>query len=65
MAEIVNLRRVRKQKAREEAGKQAEQNRLSFGRSKAERSLAAAELEQAARRLDGHRLDVGDEPGKP
>ena len=57
MAEIVNLRRVRKQKAREEAGKQAEQNRVSFGLSKAERNLAKAEREEAHRKLEGHGLD--------
>lgn len=39
MAEIVNLRRFRKQKAREDAEKTAEQNRIGFGRSKAERNL--------------------------
>ena len=64
MAEIVNLRRARKQKAREEAGKQAEQNRISFGRSKAERHLAEAEREKAARHVDGHRLSPDDAPEK-
>lgn len=64
MAEIVNLRRVRKQKAREDAGKQAEQNRISFGLTKAERNLAKAEQQQAARKLDGHWLG-DDEPGQP
>ena len=63
MAEIVNLRRARKQKARAEAEKTAEQNRISFGRTKAERSLTEAERDKAARHIDGHRLDRGnDEP---
>lgn len=36
-ADIVNLRQFRKQKARSEKEKQADQNRLSFGRTKAEK----------------------------
>lgn len=64
MAEIVNLRRARKQRARQDADKQAEQNRISFGRTKAERSLSDAERDKAARTLDGHRLLGEDgEPG--
>ncbi len=63
MAEIVNLRRVRKQRRREAADQQAEQNRVSFGRSKAERALADVERSRAERGLDGHRLERdGDEP---
>jgi hypothetical protein len=62
MAEIVNLRRARKQRARQVAEKQAEQNRLTFGRSKAERLVTEAERDKAAQALDGHRLpgDDGD-----
>lgn len=37
-ADIVNLRQFRKQKARSEKEKQADQNRLSFGRTKAEKT---------------------------
>jgi len=62
MAEIVNLRRVRKQKAREDAEKTAEQNRIDFGRSKAERSLSEAERDKARRHVEGHRLSRDDEP---
>jgi len=64
MAEIVNLRRARKQRARQEAEKQADRNRVAFGRTKAERSLTEAERDKAARTLDGHRLAVppDDEP---
>ena len=63
MAEIVNLRSFRKQKARAEAEKAAEQNRVSFGRSKAERRLADAERDKAGRQLDCHRL--GRDDGEP
>lgn len=62
MAEIINLKRARKQKARQESEAQAEQNRISFGRSKAERRLSEAERDKASRLLDGHRLVKEDEP---
>ncbi len=61
MAEIINLRQARKQKARAEAEKTAEQNRIAFGRTKAERKLTEAERDKAARHIDGHKLDR-DEP---
>jgi len=53
-AEIVNLRRARKAKAREKAEEAAAHNRATFGRPKAERDRAAAESALEARRLDGH-----------
>jgi hypothetical protein len=62
MAEIINLRRARKQRARQDAEVQAQQNRITFGRSKAERNLTEAERAKAARELDGHRL-TGDDDG--
>ena len=61
MAEIVNLRRVRKAKARVEADAVAAQNRQKFGRSKAERKEVDAERGRAERALEGHRRE-GDEP---
>lgn len=65
MAEIINLRQVRKQKARAEAERVAEQNRISFGRTKAERSLTEAERDKAARHIDGHWRDRGDDEPEP
>lgn len=65
MAEIVNLRRARKQRARQEAEQQAQQNRIAFGRTKAERSLTQAERDKAARILDGHRLAPPDDEPSP
>jgi hypothetical protein len=53
MAEIVNLRRVRKAKARAVTAAQADANRLAFGRTKAERQAAALDTERARRLLDG------------
>ncbi len=43
MAEIVNLRRTRKARAREATGAEAAANRLKLGRSKAEKALRTAE----------------------
>ncbi len=65
MAEIINLRRARKQRARQDADKQAQQNRIAFGRTKAERSLTQAERDKAARTLDGHRLAPPDDEPSP
>ncbi|EKJ96766.1 hypothetical protein C241_05352 [Bradyrhizobium lupini HPC(L)] len=56
-ADIVNLRQFRKQKARSEKEKQAEQNRLSFGRTKAEKNLTSALNEKAEKALDQSRLE--------
>lgn len=65
MAEIINLRRARKQRARQDAETQAQQNRVSFGRSKAERRLTEAERDKATRALEGHRRPGEDGEPKP
>jgi hypothetical protein len=59
--DVVNLRQFRKQKARSEKEKQAEQNRLSFGRTKSEKSLTTALNEKAERQLDQGKLDRQDD----
>lgn len=59
--DIVNLRQFRKQKARSEKEKQAEQNRLSFGRTKSEKSLTTALNGKAERQLDQGKLDRQDD----
>lgn len=61
MAEIVNLRRVRKAKARADEQRAAEVNRAAFGRTKSEKLRAEAETERDARRLDAHRRDKSDD----
>lgn len=53
MAEIVNLNRARKARAKAEATKQAEANRTRFGRSKAERDAQAADKARRNTLLDG------------
>jgi hypothetical protein len=57
MAEIVNLRRVKKAKARAEKSAQAEANRAKHGTPKAVRDLAKVQEEKAAREIDAHKLD--------
>ena len=57
MAEIVNLRRARKQKAREAAEETAAQNRAKFGRTKAERAAQTLEAVRLAKLVEGHRRD--------
>jgi hypothetical protein len=55
MSEIVNLRRVRKAKARAAAADQAAENRARFGIPKSERLKTTATQDLDNRRLDGHR----------
>lgn len=62
MAEIINLNKARKAKARVTAEKQAAENRVRFGRSKAQKQQDAAEAEALRRKLDGLRLDDPPEP---
>jgi hypothetical protein len=56
MGEIVNLRRARKARARDEAAQRAAENRARAGMSKAERAAEAKRKELAARTLDHVRL---------
>jgi Domain of unknown function (DUF4169) len=57
MAEIVNLRRARKAKARAEKDKTAQVNRVAHGVAKPARKLAEAKAEKAERALTGHKLE--------
>jgi hypothetical protein len=62
MAEIINLRRARKGKARAEKEKTAQANRVAHGTPKALKKLEAARQEKAKERLSGHKLGK-DDPG--
>lgn len=57
MAELINLNKARKVKARAEAERQAAENRVRFGRSKAQKLQDAAETEAMRCKLDALRLD--------
>jgi hypothetical protein len=58
MAEIVNLNRVRKAKARDEQAKTADVNRVKFGRNKAEKQLDKLEAERSEKSFDGHKRET-------
>ena len=57
MGEIVNLNKVRKARDKAAAKRTAEANRLTFGRTRAERDATKAERERASAMLDGHKLE--------
>ena len=61
MAEIVNLRRVRKRLAREADAAAAAENRVRHGQTRAEQAAPVQEAAERNRVLDGARLpSAGD-----
>jgi hypothetical protein len=60
MSEIVNLKRVRKAKARRAKEIVTEANRAEHGVSKSAHKLAKAKAEIEAHDVDAHKLDKGD-----
>jgi len=57
MAEILNLNKARKARAKSEAGRRAEANRAKFGRTKTEKDREAAEEARRTALLDGAKRD--------
>ena len=57
LGEIVNLNRVRKDRAKSDAKATAAANRAARGRTKSERARAGTERDRAARLLDGSKLE--------
>ena len=57
MSEIVNLKRVRKDKARAERDREAEANRLRFGRTKAQKKADQQAKDRQGRAVDDKKLD--------
>lgn len=62
MADILNLRQARKQKARDEKLRAAEQNRALHGRSKAEKERDRIAADKSEKFVAGHRRE---KPGDP
>lgn len=58
MAELINLNKARKQKARAAAESLAAANRVKFGRTKVEKQRDASAEAEAARHLDGLRREL-------
>jgi len=56
VAEIINLRQARKNKARTQKAQQAAENRALHGRTKGDKSRHTAETEQARGHLDRAKL---------
>ena len=63
MGEIVNLRQVRKQKARAEKEKLAGENRALHGRSKAEKTRDRLTSDKADNFVAGHRRERPEDQG--
>ena len=57
MAEIINLRRARKEKARKATSEQAAANRMRFGRTKTARMNEVTEIARIDSALDGARRE--------
>jgi len=56
MADIVNLKRARKDKARREHEREAAANRLRFGRTKVQKTADRDAMARSRRSLDGKQL---------
>lgn len=57
MGEVVGLGKFRKARDRAEDKRRAEENRVRFGRTRAEREAGESEAVRAERLLDAHRRD--------
>jgi len=57
MADIISLKSARKQKARSEKDATAAENRVKFGRTKAEKQLAKARNDLADKLIEAHKRD--------
>jgi hypothetical protein len=57
MTEIVNLRRARKDKARQQRESEADANRRRFGRTKAEKAADKDAQDRVRREVDGKKID--------
>ena len=57
MSKIVNLNRARKDKARNAARARGDANAAKHGRTKAQRTLEAAQADKARAALDAHRRE--------
>jgi hypothetical protein len=64
MGDIVNLKRFKKRNEREQSAKQADANRVRFGRTKSERAFDEQAKDRASHLLEQHKLqdnlDDGD-----
>ncbi len=57
MKDVINLGKARKDRAREEAQRKADENAAMHGLTRVEKALAKARREQESGKLDGQKLD--------
>jgi hypothetical protein len=57
MAELINLNKARKAKARAAGKTQAAENRAKFGQTKAQKQVTRLDTERARRELDGKKRE--------
>jgi Domain of unknown function (DUF4169) len=62
MGPLVNLRTVRKAAKRRQAEQEAAQNRLAYGRLKAEKALQRSQDDKTRQMLERHRIERKDSP---
>jgi len=60
MGNVVNLKRFKKRAEREQSAKQADANRMRFGRTKSQRILDEQRSNRANDMLDQHRIEGED-----
>jgi hypothetical protein len=65
MGDVVNLRHIRKQKARVEKDRLAGENRALHGRSKAEKNRDRLTAEKAENFVTGHRRERSEDKDEP
>lgn len=56
MVDIINLRTVRKHKAREAKDEKAAENRVRFGQLKSDKKLLHSRKDKTEKQLDAHKL---------
>ena len=61
MGVVINLNQVRKARAKAEAEKQADTNRVVHGTTKGEKKKSRSAKKKSEKRLDGKRRDGKDE----
>lgn len=62
LAEIINLRQIRKETARKTARQQADENAVKFGRTKGQKAREALDQARAKAELDGKKTEkAGDD----
>jgi hypothetical protein len=62
MGDVVNLKRFKRRIERDRSAKQADANRVRFGRTKSERVVDERRAKRTDDLLDQHRIDGEDAP---